>query len=71
MLSEAAFLALARTKYAQIAALEEETRFYDYEKKFDTVWVELGRHVLESSISEVPKSVQKKSSFKAGMENWR
>jgi hypothetical protein len=65
MLSEAAFVELARAKYAQIAELEKETSFYVYEKTFDAIWVDLGRQVLEGSISQVPKSVQKKSSSKA------
>jgi hypothetical protein len=71
MLSESAFLELARAKYAQIAALEQETSFYVYEKTFDAIWVDLGRQVLEGSISEVPQSAQKKSTSKAATAKFR
>jgi hypothetical protein len=60
MLSEAEFLELARAKYAQIAALEQSKNFYEHEKTFEGVWVELGRQVLEASISAVPVAARKK-----------
>jgi hypothetical protein len=37
------------------------TNFYDYEKAFDEVWVELGRKVLENTIGEVPTNYRKNS----------
>lgn len=60
MLSEEQFLELARSRYKEIAALEGVKDFYSYEKQFDGLWVELGRQVLEQSISEPPKDRRKK-----------
>lgn len=60
MLSEGQFLELARSKYKEIAALEGIKDFYTYEKQFEELWVELGRSVLEQSISEAPKDRRKK-----------
>ena len=36
--------------------------FYNYEKRFAEIWVELGHAVLESSIGEIPKDRRKKKS---------
>lgn len=48
--------------------LQEEKSFYDYERKFDQIMVELGRELLESSISEVPEDRRKKKKHKPGTE---
>jgi hypothetical protein len=61
MLSEQEYVELARTKYAELKKLQEAKNFYEYEKRFDEIWTELGRHVLEQSISEVPKDRRKKN----------
>lgn len=55
------FLALAEAKYASIRALNAEPSFYDYEKGFDELWIELGREVLERNIGEVPQNHRKKT----------
>lgn len=68
MMTKDEFLALAAEQYDSIASLKEEKDFYTYEKKFDEIWVGLGRNVLEKSISEVPKNHQKKTKFKPDME---
>ena len=60
MLSEEQFLELARSKYKEIAALESVNDFYTYEKQFDQLWVELGRKVIEQSISEPSQDRRKK-----------
>ena len=59
-MSEDEFLILARQKYQELKALKNEPTFYDYEKRFDALWQELGRQVLEKSLSEVPVDRRKK-----------
>lgn len=61
MLSEQEYVELARTKYVELKKLHEAKNFYEYEKRFDEIWTELGRSVLEQSISEVPKDRRKKN----------
>ncbi|MBD0374778.1 MAG: hypothetical protein ICV51_04030 [Flavisolibacter sp.] len=41
-------------------ALEAAGNFYAYEKRFDEIWTELGRLVLQKSIGEVPVDRHKK-----------
>ena len=60
MLTKNEFLALASAHYEQIAELEKETSFYQYEKIFDRIWVEFGRQTLQASISEIPTNPRKK-----------
>lgn len=67
-MSKEEFLALAEARYEALAALKEGTNFYEHEKKFDQVWVELGRQVLEKTISEVPVNPRKKTSLPAATE---
>jgi hypothetical protein len=61
MMTKEEFLALAAAKYASIQALNEVPSFYDYEKGFDALWIELGREVLEKNIGEVPQNHRKKT----------
>lgn len=60
MLSEEAFLSLARSRYAELSALSTVDNFYDYEKNFDALWVSLGCEVLEGSLGELPTNYRKK-----------
>jgi hypothetical protein len=59
-MTEAAFMAMAQKRYAELQALNKIDNFYDYEKEFDSIWRELGRAVLESNISELPADRRKK-----------
>lgn len=61
MINETDFLKLAKGKYQQLKKLEGTPSFYEYEKNFDRVWTELGREVLEKSISEVSADRRKKN----------
>jgi len=54
------FLALAGTRYDALQSLNELDNFYDYEKKYLSIWRELGREVLESNLGKVPKDRRKK-----------
>ena len=49
------FLKLAAAKWPELEQLKQEKRFYDYEKRFEEIWIELGREVLESSIGSAGK----------------
>jgi len=59
-MSEQEFMEKAREQYQKIQGLKGETSFYEYEKKFDELWVEFGRATLEKSISALPEDRRKK-----------
>ena len=61
MISEQEYVELARSKYQDLKKLGEAKNFYEHEKRFDEIWIELGRTVLEKSIGEVPKNRRKKN----------
>ena len=46
------YLALASEKYDELQALKKNDNFYDYEKGFEKLMKDLGRTLLEKSISE-------------------
>ncbi len=54
------YLRLAETKWPELEQLKSAGDFYAYEKRFAEIWFELGRAVLESSVSEVPGDRRKK-----------
>lgn len=58
--SEEEYMALARQKYQDLKALKSKPTFYDYEKSFEEIWQDLGRQVLEKSLSQVPADRRKK-----------
>lgn len=51
---------LAEKKWEELHGLRHANNLYDYEKEFDRIWVDLGREVLEKSISKVGKDRRKK-----------
>jgi hypothetical protein len=61
MLSEQEYVDLARTKYQELKKLQQSKNFYEYEKRFDEIWIELGKAVLEKSISDIPGDRRKKN----------
>ena len=60
MMSKEEYLALAEAKYQELQAQKSQPTFYDYEKSFVDIWQDLGRQVLEKSLSQVPKDRRKK-----------
>lgn len=62
MMSKEEYLALAAGGYESLQGLEKQTDFYNYEAEFDQIWIDPGRQVLESSISQVGKDHRKKIS---------
>lgn len=60
MLTEDEYVAIARQKYQAIQALQNKTSFYDHEKTFETIWMDLGKQVLEKTISRTTRNRRKK-----------
>lgn len=59
-MSKEEYMALAEQKYHDLQQLKNQPTFYDYEKSFDQIWQDLGRQVLEKSLSDVPTDRRKK-----------
>ncbi len=59
-MSKADYLALAAPKYNGLQALGTQPTFYDYEKSFAAIWMDLGRQVLERNVGSVPADRRKK-----------
>lgn len=59
-MTEDEYVALARQKYQDLQQLKSKPTFYDYEKSFDEIWQDLGRKVLEKSLSDLPADRRKK-----------
>jgi len=59
-MNEEDFLALAKSKYAEIQALNEQPTFLEYEKEFVGLWAELGRQVSQANLGGVGKDHRKK-----------
>jgi uncharacterized membrane protein len=51
-------------RYDELQALNKLDNFYDYEKGFEDIWIELGRSVLEANIGTPPKDRRKKKPYK-------
>jgi len=51
-------------RYDELQALNKLDNFYDYEKGFEDIWLELGRSVLESNIGIPPNDRRKKKPHK-------
>lgn len=58
--TEEEYIALARPKYHDLNALDKQPAFYDYEKSFETIWLDLGRQVLERNLGPLPNDRRKK-----------
>jgi hypothetical protein len=48
------FVALSIEKYQELQKLNQIKDFYDYEKAFDSVWIEFGRQSLEKTSENCP-----------------
>ncbi len=59
-MTEDEYMALPRQKYQELHQLKTQPTFYDYEKSFDQIWRDLGRQVLEKSLSQAPADRRKK-----------
>lgn len=61
---------MAQKRYAALQSLGKTDNFYDYEKEFDKVWQQLGREVLEASISELPANKDTESEAAISLINY-
>ena len=59
-MTEVEFMAIARKQYASIISLQEKDNFYDYEKAFEGIIVEMGQEMLEKSLGSLPNDKRKK-----------
>ncbi|MDP8935158.1 MAG: hypothetical protein M3N42_13715 [Cyanobacteriota bacterium] len=66
MMSKEEYLAKAAARYDAIQGLKDQKDFYSYEAEFEKIWLDLGREVLESSISKVGPNARKKTSSGPG-----
>lgn len=61
MMTKEEYLALAASRWPELEALDKEKDFYEYEKRFEQIMLDLSRAVLESKISDVGKDRRKKT----------
>ena len=54
------YLKIAEEKWESLERLKSKKNFYNYEKRFDEIMIELGKNLLEKSINEVQKDRRKK-----------
>lgn len=59
-MTKEAFITAAVSRYEKLEDLNKIDNFYDYEKKFEQIWKDLGREVLEQSISTFSADRRKK-----------
>jgi uncharacterized membrane protein len=62
MMSKKEYLAKVAARYDALQGLKKQQDFYNYEAEFEKIWTDLGREVLESTISKVPTNRRKKTS---------
>lgn len=67
-MSKEEYIALAAARYEELQGLQKHEDFYRYEAEFDKIWTDLGRQVLEGTISQVPGNHRKKTSSGPGTE---
>lgn len=61
MMTKEEYLALAASRWPELEALDQEKDFYEYEKRFEQIMLDLSRAVLEHKISNVGKDRRKKT----------
>jgi hypothetical protein len=59
MLTKEEYMALADQKYEQLHDLKNKTTLLDHEQAFETIWMDLGKQVLQKTISQ-PKLDRRK-----------
>lgn len=62
-MSKEQYLELAATKWPELEELQSEGNFYEFEKRFEEIWLELGKAVLEARIGKVPNDHRVKKKF--------
>lgn len=59
-MTESEFVEIARKRYSSIITLQKTDNFYDYEKEFEGIIVEMGQEMLEKSFGSLPNDKRKK-----------
>jgi hypothetical protein len=54
-------MGLSKAIYQKLQELKSIPTFYDYEKSLVNIWQDLGRQILEISLSKVLKDQRKKT----------
>ena len=54
------YLDIAARRYDELQALNRIDNFYDYESEFAEIMKDLGKEVLEKSLSDLPADKRKK-----------
>jgi bisphosphoglycerate-dependent phosphoglycerate mutase len=62
-MSKEEYMALAEQKYNDLQGLKKKPTFYDYEQSFEQIWLDLGRQILEKSLSDIPEDRRKKKAW--------
>ncbi|MCY7356602.1 MAG: ISLre2 family transposase, partial [Rudanella sp.] len=60
MLTEDELVALTRQRYRKLYNLQQTNSFCEHEKQFEDIWMDLGREVLQQTISQPPEDRRKK-----------
>ena len=55
------YLALAASRWPELEELDQEKDFYEYEKRFEQIMLDLSRAVLEQKVSKVGNDRRKKT----------
>ncbi len=63
MLSKEEFLSLAASRWPELESLDQEDGFYEYEKKFEQIMLDLSREVLERKVSKPTVDRRKKTKY--------
>ena len=69
-MSKEQYLELAATKWPELEKLQSEGSFYEFEKRFEEIWLELGQAVLENRIGKVPNDHRKKKKSSPASAKW-
>ena len=67
-MTKAEFLERCSQHWEDIKHLEDSTTLYELERDFDEIWTNLGKEVLEKTISKVPQNYRKKKRLRVNME---
>ena len=67
-MTKAEFLELAESRWPELESLDQEKDFYEYEKRFEQIMLDLSRAVLEGKVSDTGKDRRKKTKSERGSE---
>lgn len=63
MMTKEEFVSLAMSHWPELEALDQEKDFYEYEKRFEQIMLDLSRSVLEGKLNDKSKDRRKKTKF--------